>query len=260
MKKAGIITVVLAVLLTATVAFAADSVVYSDEELGFSFEMPGDFEYYGDVSAEVAEEIEIEKASKQPMYICFDSNISVTYTDATEEFEVLKKGMPYGMTGEELDFYLIPEKSKEDFEKRIMKDIQDLGMGYEVLSSEWVDFAGKLGLYIALKGHNSELGLDFYQGSLNFMYMDHFIAITYTKFDINGTLTSNDAIAQFDDSFDTLKFDIVPSNKDAKLKSEIMFRLEALIELLVALVSVPGIIILVVWLCKKRKKKYMRTL
>lgn len=259
MKKATII-IALFVLLTATTALAADGVLYSDDELGFSFEMPSDFEYYGDVSQEAAEILDAEKIVKQPVYIGYDSNISVTYTYAKEEFEPFKNSMPYGMKGEELDFYLVPEKSKEDFEKRIVDDVQDLGMEYEVLSSEWVDSAGKLGLYINVKGHNSELGLDLYQGNCNFMYKDYFIAFTYTMFDIDGTLTSKNAKAQFDECFNTLKFDVVPSNKDAKFKSGTVLRLEALAEVIIGLVSVPGIIILLVWLYKKRKNKYAHKL
>lgn len=257
MKKAGII-IVLVVLLTATTALAADSVLYSDDELGFSFEMPGDFEYYGDVSAETAEIIEAEKASKQPMYIGYDSNISVTYSHVMEELEPLKKGMPEGMAEEEFDYYLIPKKNKEGVEKDMMDEIQNLGMEYEVLSSEWVDFGGKLGLYVMLKGHNSDLGMDFYQTSLNFLYKDHAIAITYTKFNFDGTLTSDDAKAQFDESFNTLEFDIVPSDKNAELSLGITIDWkEAAVKGAIGGVT-AAVVGLIVYLINRSKKKKQR--
>lgn len=257
MKKAGII-IVLVVLLTATTVLAADGVLYSDDELGFSFEMPGDFEYYGDISAETAEFFEADKASKQPMYVGYYSNIIVTYSHAMEELEPLKKGMPEGMAEEEFDYYLIPKKNKEDVEKDMIDGFQNLDMDYEVLSSEWVDFGGKLGLYIMLKGHNPEMGMDFYQASLNYIYKDHVIAITYTKFDIYGLLTSDDAKAQFDESFNTLEFDIVPSDKNAELRLGFTIDWkEAAVKGAIGGVS-AAVVGLIVYLINRSKKKKQR--
>lgn len=259
MRKAGIITVVVfTVLLTATVAFAADSVLYRDDELGFSFEMPSDFEYYGDVSQEVAEIVDVEKLSMQPMYIGNDSNLTIAYKKNTEGFDFLEEGLPNSVTREELDFYLVSEDEREKYAEGLSKaaNIDDIS----VLSSSWVEYGGKLCLYAIFKGYDPETEIGCYMGSLNFIYMDHSVIITYTKYDIENTLNHNKSRAIFDECFSTLKFDVVPSNKDAKFKSGAVLRLEALVEVIIGLVSVPGIIILVVWLYKKRKKKYMRTL
>lgn len=258
MKKACIITVVLAVLLTGTVVLAAESVVYSDEQLGFSFEMPADFEYYGDISAEVVETMDAEKVPKHPLYVGYDSNIVVMYDKDKEAFDSLSQGLPNGIKREEIDFYLLSQDKREEYAEGISKamNVGDV----KVMSSDWVDYGGKLCLYTIVKGYDSESGLSCYMGSLNFMYMDNYIIVSYTKYDVDESFSYDVAKAQFDECFSTLKFAVVPSNKDAKFKSGAIIRLEALVDLIIGLVSVPGIIILVVWLYKKRKNKYVHKL
>ncbi len=218
MRKAIVITILLALTSTATAAMAADGVVYSDEQLGFSFEMPSDFEYYADLADQASA---ADVITMQPMYVGYDANVSVTYGDGEEEFADLAKRLPDGVDEKELDLYMMPEKDKEEFMQSLLDEFELVVQSGSVMSSEWKDYGGKLCAYIAIEGKDEASGLDYYQGSLSFMYSDYFISITYTKVNADGSVTLDDAKQEFEECFSTLSFDVVPSDKNLRIKTGI---------------------------------------
>ena len=200
--------------------FAAGSVVYSDEQLGFSIEMPEDFEYYADLVSQLPQE-QNESIAKQPMYVGYDANLSITYGEGGDEFAQFAKLLPDGISEQELDFYMLPGKDKDEFMQSIVDGVQELGLETSVISKEWIDYGGKLCAYLMLQGSDEEAGIDYYQGSLSFMYKNYFISLTYTKINSSGNVTQDDAQDEFEECFETLLFDTVPSDKDARIQTGI---------------------------------------
>lgn len=218
MKKIIITIILLVLVFTATAALAADGVVYSDEQLGFSFEMPADFEYYADLADQASA---ADGITMQPMYVGYDANVSVTYGDGEEEFADLAKKLPDDIDEKELDLYMMPEKDKDEFMQSLLDEFEQVVQNGSVVSSEWKDYGGKLCAYVAIEGSDEASGLDYYQGSLSFMYSDYFISITYTKVNENGSVTIDEAKQEFEECFETLAFDVVPTDKEFKIKSGI---------------------------------------
>ena len=118
MRKALFIFVLLVIILSSTVALAADGVLYRDDELGFSLEMPSDYEYYGDVLQESVElvDVDTEGMEKQPMYTGLDSNINIVYVKDTDGFDKYEKNLPDGITRDEIDLYLFENEERREAE------------------------------------------------------------------------------------------------------------------------------------------------
>ncbi len=180
--------------------------------------MPADFEYYGDLADQAAKE---DGITMQPMYVGYDANVSLTYGEGEEEFADLAKRLPDGIDERELDFYMMPEKDRDEFMQTIMDELEQLEQSSGVISSEWVDYGGKLCAYIILEGSDEVSGLDYYQASLSFMYSNYFISLTYTKINNAMSGTLEDAKSEFDECFETLDFDVVPSDKELRIKTGI---------------------------------------
>ena len=217
MRKATTLVVILVLTFTAATALASGA-VYSDDELGFSFEMPSDFEYYADLADQAAKE---DGITMQPMYVGYDANVSVTYSDGADEYENLVKRLPDGVAQEELDFYMMPERDKEEYMQSVTDELGQIVQNGSIVSAEWKDYGGKLCVYIVMEGKDEASGMLYYQASLSFMYNGYFIAITYTKVNADEGVTIDEAVQEFEECFGTLAFDVVPSDKELKIKTGI---------------------------------------
>lgn len=126
------IAIVVAVLLTLTLfssfALAIGKVLYEDQELGFSFELPEGMEYQGDLledTKELMQDINTEKIDnamselgqsyeKQPFYLGYSSTLNVLYIESSKLFDDIERVLPNGVSRDEIDLCLLEEKDQEE--------------------------------------------------------------------------------------------------------------------------------------------------
>ena len=254
MKKISFIIIVFTLLIFCASALASDAVMFFDEELGFSFLMPEDFEYYGDYCDEAEYSSGAQNIEKQPMYVGWDANVNVVYSVDEEEFDKLEARMPSGTAADELDFYMFSEKERDQFRKSVINGLEQTGLDNEIKSSEWEEYGGKLCLLITMQGYSPDFELDYYQASLSFIYRRYFISVTYTKFNVSGNVSYDEALFDFEDCFSSLEFEAVPTNKDSKLSGGGIDWVKTVIWA-VCIAAAAGIAALILVLMKRKKAK-----
>lgn len=235
MKKALVVLVLVILTFSCTAALATDKNIYEDNELGFSFEMPEDYEYQGDLIENTKNEMESIEAeelknsmeeikasyTKQLAYMGDVSSIQIIYfKPVAEAFNEMESALPEGVSSDEIDYYLVTEQERNSY-------LEEMGRGgellnlleFKIISQEMKDIGGKLCILMKSKFFSPEYNLDIYQYNLNFLYKDYIITIAYSNFDIEGTLNEQNAFEEFEQMLSTLEFDVVPSDKEAKFKS-----------------------------------------
>ena len=237
MKKASLILAAVVFIMLPAAALATDALIYEDTELGFSFELPEGMEYYGDLLEETQKAMaeldsnEIQDAmaetgqtyEKQPVYIRFLSDTSIDelnilYTESTDIFDELEGGLPDGVTRDEIDLYLLTETERQDVLDTLLDvDVLSELDGFEVLSSGMEDFGDKMCAAVRYKMIDPSMGVDTYRYAVVAYYRDYVITITYSNYDITGDMTADNAYGDFEAALETLSFDVVPSDKEARL-------------------------------------------
>ena len=197
---------------------------------------------------------------KQPAYVRILSDTSIDelnilYMESSDIFNELERGLPDGISRDEIDMYLLTEKERQEvLDTMLDLDVFSELAGFEVFSSGMQDCGGKLCATLTYKMTEPSLGIDTYKYAVMMYYRDYVITITYMNYDLAGDMTADNAYGDFESAMETLAFDVVPSDKEARLVTGIQFDW---IEIAVSAGggAVIGLIVALIVRRKKRKTK-----
>lgn len=255
MKKVCIRVVIVAMLSMAFVTTAAaQGTIYRDDELGFSIEIPEEYSLVSDGSNGGEYE---ESLNKYVEYILDTSVFRILYYQDDDALDILIKRMPDGVPHNEIDYFMFPDQEiQEVMNNQDAADTfteQSNSMGWEarkIEANQFIEFGGKLALCNNLEAYDLQTNKQHYLNSKMFLYKNMDLTIFYYT-------TNQKAKEQLEAIMDTIVFDVIPSDKDARLKSTSSRQFESILILLAILSVIAFAIYRIIKLKRKGSKQDM---